>query len=32
MTQLIDTVNTDLEGLRIIKDGMSELVATQNVT
>ncbi|XP_014210731.1 nuclear pore complex protein Nup54 [Copidosoma floridanum] len=28
MAQLIDTVNTDLECLKIIKDGMSELLAS----
>ncbi|XP_058802531.1 nuclear pore complex protein Nup54-like [Phymastichus coffea] len=32
MTQLIETVNADLESLRIIKEGMSDLVSNQNIT
>jgi hypothetical protein len=32
MGQLIDTVNADLEGLKIIKDGMSELLTRHGST
>ena len=32
MGQLISTVNADLESLKIIKDGMSELVSSHGPT
>ncbi|XP_011868731.1 PREDICTED: probable nucleoporin Nup54 [Vollenhovia emeryi] len=32
MAQLISTINADLESLKIIKDGMSELLITQSIS
>lgn len=32
MAQLIATINSDLESLKIIKDGMSELLMSHNIS
>jgi len=32
MAQLIATINTDLESLKIIKDGMSDLLMSQSIS
>jgi len=32
MAQLITTINTDLESLKIIKDGMSDLLINQSIS
>jgi len=32
MAQLISTINADLESLKVIKDGMSELSMSQSIS